>query len=108
MLPVVDLVITFRASPKVALSKQQIREDSVAAEKQYSRLLNTLSYAGLRAVARRGESLGHLLIFVNCPEDLLKNLVKREKYVVATNNVESPLTCMIDTLISSLDCLPPP
>ncbi|KIY63984.1 DUF590-domain-containing protein [Cylindrobasidium torrendii FP15055 ss-10] len=76
----VDVVITFKASPKVTLSKQQIKEDAAKAEQQYNRLLSTLNYAGLRAVARRGESLGHLLIFVHCPDNLLKNLARRERH----------------------------
>ncbi|KAG5652528.1 hypothetical protein H0H81_004685 [Sphagnurus paluster] len=62
MPPEVDLVITFRATKKTSLSKQQIREDSRKAEQEYSRLIETLNYAGLRAVGRRGESLGHLLV----------------------------------------------
>ncbi len=83
MPPQVDLVVTFRASQKIVLSKQQIRDDAQKAEQQYARLLETLKYGGLRAVARRGEALGHLLIFVYCPEGLVKNLVKRERYVIS-------------------------
>lgn len=79
MAPEVDLVITFRSSQKTSLSKQQTREDAKRAEEQYSRLLQTLSYAGLRAVGRRGESLGHILVFVKCPDDLVQSLVKRER-----------------------------
>lgn len=75
----VDLVITFRASHKTSLSKQQTREDAKKAEQQYSRLLETLTYAGLDAVGRRGESLGHLLVFVKCPDSLLQTLVRRER-----------------------------
>ncbi|KAJ7599368.1 calcium-activated chloride channel-domain-containing protein [Mycena floridula] len=75
----VDLVITFRASHKITLSKQQTREDAQKAEKQYSHLLEILSYAGLQCVGRRGESLGHLLIFIKCPEKLLQSLVRRER-----------------------------
>ncbi|GLB43323.1 putative calcium-activated chloride channel [Lyophyllum shimeji] len=76
----VDLVITFRATKKTSLSKQQIREDSRKAERQYSRLIETLRYAGLRAVGRRGESLGHLLVFVSCPRSHVVNLAKRERH----------------------------
>ncbi|KAF8074650.1 calcium-activated chloride channel-domain-containing protein [Lyophyllum atratum] len=80
MSPEVDLVITFRATRKTSLSKQQIREDSRKAEQQYSRLIDTLRYGGLRAVGRRGESLGHLLVFVSCPKSHVVNLAKRERH----------------------------
>ena len=79
----VDVVITFRFTKKTSLSKQQIREDSRKAEEQYSRLTQTLTDAGLHAVGRRGEALGHLLIFVSCPRNLLLSLVKRERCVLA-------------------------
>ncbi|KAF9564904.1 DUF590-domain-containing protein [Agrocybe pediades] len=77
--PDVDLVITFRATKNGASSKQQLREDARKAEQQYKRLIETLTYAGLKAVGRRGESLGHLLVFVVCPEEHVKELVKRER-----------------------------
>ncbi|KAG6855942.1 hypothetical protein H0H87_009135 [Tephrocybe sp. NHM501043] len=76
----VDLVITFRATQPTSLSKQQIREDSRKAEQQYTRLIDTLTYGGLRAVGRRGESLGHLLVFVSCPDSHVENLTKRERH----------------------------
>jgi len=75
----VDLVIAFRATRKGASSKQQLREDARKAEQQYKRLIETLTYAGLKAVGRRGESLGHLLVFVICPAKHVKELVKRER-----------------------------
>ena len=77
--PDVDLVIAFRATRKTSLSKQQTREDARKAEQQYKRLLQTLTYAGLKAVGRRGEALGHLLVFVTCPHQLVEVLVKRER-----------------------------
>ncbi|KAG6902487.1 hypothetical protein C0995_016064 [Termitomyces sp. Mi166 len=75
----VDLVITFRATKKTSLSKQQIREDSRKAEQQYTRLIGTLTTGGLRAVGRRGESLGHLLILVSCPSSHVDTLTERER-----------------------------
>ncbi|KAJ3511071.1 hypothetical protein NLJ89_g4313 [Agrocybe chaxingu] len=78
--PDVDLVIAFRATKKTSLSKQQTREDARKAEQQYQRLIKTLTYAGLKAVGRRGESLGHLLIFVTCPPSHVEELVKRERH----------------------------
>ena len=77
--PDVDLVISFRATKPTSLSKQQTREDARKAEQQYKRLIETLTYAGLKAVGRRGESLGHLLIFVTCPPKLVEELVRRER-----------------------------
>ncbi|KAJ7036619.1 calcium-activated chloride channel-domain-containing protein [Mycena alexandri] len=79
MLPEVDLVITFRASRQGSLPKRQALEDARKAEEQYSRLIKVLTSAGLRAVGRRGESLGHLLVFVSCPTGHVHTLVKRER-----------------------------
>lgn len=79
MPPEVDLVITFRASSKASLSKQQLRDDTLKAEQQYAHLLQTLSSGGLRAVGRRGESLGHILVFVSCQKSHVDTLVKRER-----------------------------
>ncbi|KAF8817614.1 DUF590-domain-containing protein [Phlegmacium glaucopus] len=78
--PDVDLIITFRTSKKASLSKQQTREDARKAEQQYRRLTETLSYAGLKSVGRRGEGLGHLLVFVICPIKHVEELVRRERY----------------------------
>ncbi|KAJ6580774.1 calcium-activated chloride channel-domain-containing protein [Mycena capillaripes] len=80
MLPEVDLVIAFRASRKTSLLKRHALEDARKAEEQYARLIKTLSSAGLRAVGRRGESLGHLLVFVSCPSNHLHTLIKRERH----------------------------
>ncbi|KIJ95509.1 hypothetical protein K443DRAFT_682955 [Laccaria amethystina LaAM-08-1] len=77
--PDVDLVIAFRASRLGNLSKHHTRQDVRKAEQQYTRLIETLTYAGLKAVGRRGESLGHLLVFVTCPEDRVHNLIRRER-----------------------------
>jgi hypothetical protein len=79
MLPEVDLVIAFRASRKTSVLKRHALEDARKAEKQYDRLIKALSSAGLRAVGRRGESLGHLLVFVSCPKNLVHTLIKRER-----------------------------
>ena len=79
--PDVDLVIAFRTTRNVSLSKQQTREEARKAEQQYNRLLSSLSYAGLKAVGRRGKQLGHILVFVACPPKLVGDLVKRERWV---------------------------
>ncbi|KAJ6471863.1 calcium-activated chloride channel-domain-containing protein [Mycena sanguinolenta] len=80
MLPEVDLVITFRVSRKTSLLKRHALEDARKGEEQYGRLMKALSSAGLRAVARRGESLGHLLVFVSCPREHVHTLIKRERH----------------------------
>ncbi|KAJ7811213.1 calcium-activated chloride channel-domain-containing protein [Mycena olivaceomarginata] len=80
MLPEVDLVIAFRASRKTSLLKRHALADARKAEEQYGRLIKLLSSSGLRAVARRGESLGHLLVFVSCPTGHVHTLIKRERH----------------------------
>ncbi|KAJ7691956.1 calcium-activated chloride channel-domain-containing protein [Mycena rosella] len=80
MLPEVDLVIAFRASRKTSVLKRHAVEDARKAEEQYTRLIKALSSAGLRAVGRRGESLGHLLVFVSCPQSLIQTLIQRERH----------------------------
>ena len=74
-IPDVDLVITFRTT---ALSKPT-REDARRAEQQYKRLTEKLSQSGLKSVGRRGESLGHLFVFVICPPAHIEELVRRER-----------------------------
>lgn len=76
--PDVDLIISFRVSKSNKGSRTR-REEGRKAEKQYQKLIETLTYAGLKAVGRRGESLGHLLVFVTCPDEVLHNLVVRER-----------------------------
>ena len=75
----VDIVISFRASQKTSLSKKKTKDEARKAETQYSRLLETLTYGGLKAVGRRGDSLGHLLVFVHSPDKLVKNLIIKER-----------------------------
>jgi anoctamin-10 len=78
MPPNVDLVIVFRTNA-ISLSKQQTRDDALEAEQQYNMLLQTLTKAGLRAVGRRGETQGHLLVLLSCPQRLLATLILRER-----------------------------
>lgn len=78
MPPHIDLVIVFKASA-ISLSKQQTREDALKAEKQYSKLLATLTKAGLLVVGRRGEKDGELLILLTSPPKILASLVHRER-----------------------------
>ena len=78
--PDVDLIIAFRATNKHSYSKRQTRGEAKKAEQQDLRLIDTLTYAGLKAVGRRGETLGQLLVFITCPQPHLENLVRRERY----------------------------
>ncbi|KAL0069139.1 hypothetical protein AAF712_003825 [Marasmius tenuissimus] len=75
----VDLVISFRTSRQPSRSKQHTRNEVTKAEEQYKLLIRLLNSAGFKAVGRRGDSLGHILVFVSCPEKLLRNLVKTER-----------------------------
>ncbi|KAF9262938.1 DUF590-domain-containing protein [Marasmius fiardii PR-910] len=75
----VDLVISFRTSQRTKRSKQQTRDEVTKAEEQYKLMIRLLTTAGFSAVGRRGDSLGHILVFVSCPEQLLRNLVKTER-----------------------------
>ncbi|EJD07576.1 DUF590-domain-containing protein [Fomitiporia mediterranea MF3/22] len=82
--PKVDLILVFRASNTNSsykpLSKQETREDAQASETEYTRLLETLRNAGLRASGKRGQKNGQLLIFVWSPATRLAKLVQRERY----------------------------
>jgi len=78
--PDVDLIISFRATKTTSISKQT-REDARKADAQYTSLINTLTSKGLKAVGRRGESLGHILVFVLCPHKLVEELVRHERFV---------------------------
>lgn len=84
MTPKVDLVLVFRSStgnsqvqPK-ALARQNARQ----ASQQYAKLLEALKRGGLKAVGKRGEKDGQLLVLVSCPFLLLKRLAQRERYVL--------------------------
>ncbi|KAG9309734.1 calcium-activated chloride channel-domain-containing protein [Chiua virens] len=81
MPPYVDVVVVFRAASKGApLSKEQTRKNAAKTERQYTRLMETLTRANLKAVGRRGENQDQLLILVTCPPTLLLQLVHRERY----------------------------
>ncbi|KAG2053751.1 DUF590-domain-containing protein [Suillus hirtellus] len=82
MPPHVDIVIVFCAIRKKAasFSKEQVRQNAVKAERQYSKLINTLTRAGLKAVGRRGESQGQLLVMVTCPQNVLAKLIHCERH----------------------------
>ncbi|EPQ56716.1 DUF590-domain-containing protein [Gloeophyllum trabeum ATCC 11539] len=80
MPPQVDLVVVFRASSPRPVSKPQAREDAEQAERQYTNLIDTLNNGGLKAVGRRGENAGQLLVLVWCPSATLVRLVHSERY----------------------------
>ncbi|KIK58655.1 hypothetical protein GYMLUDRAFT_202492 [Collybiopsis luxurians FD-317 M1] len=101
----VDLVISFRASKQTSLSKKQTKEEARKAEAQYSRLLETLTYGGLKAVGRRGDSLGHILLFVSCPDLLVKNLIIRERQSDFLSGL--PVTPITNSTVSDTPPLAP-
>jgi anoctamin-10 len=79
MLPHVDLVIVFRLNGR-SHSKEAVLQEARNAEDQYSRLLQVLHDAGLRAVGRKGEKAAHLLIFISCPLKRLAVLMRKERW----------------------------
>ncbi|KAI5124246.1 hypothetical protein M0805_005095 [Coniferiporia weirii] len=83
--PQVDLILVFRSAPQPLssskyVSKREVREGAAAAEAEYTRLLETLRGAGLRACGKRGQKNGQLLVFVQAPAPKLVRLVQRERY----------------------------
>ena len=78
MPPQVDLLLEFRASSSIRNHNQTL-DDARKAEQQYTKLLKVLSDARLHAVGRRGESLGHILVFIRCPDSLIQELLKQER-----------------------------
>ncbi|PCH36279.1 DUF590-domain-containing protein [Wolfiporia cocos MD-104 SS10] len=80
MPPQVDLVLVFRSSPGKVLSRPQARENARQAEQQYTKLLDVLKKGGLRAVGKRGENDGQLLVLVLCPRNTLERLAHRERH----------------------------
>lgn len=87
----VDLVVVFRSGSRIVQTKALARANTQQASAQYSRLLDTLRHGGLRAVGKRGERDGQLLVLVACPPALLKRLAQRERHAdflsgLPTNN----------------------
>ncbi|KAH9839977.1 DUF590-domain-containing protein [Rhodofomes roseus] len=80
MPPQVDLVLVFRSSPARVLSRRDARENARQAERQYTKLLEVLQTGGLRAVGKRGENDGQLLVLVSCPQSTLARLAQRERH----------------------------
>lgn len=100
--PEANLIIIFRATGRTVRSKQQTRDETREAEQQYTRLIDTLTRAGLKAVGKKGGPAGQLLILVTWTEELLDDLVKRERHTdflsglpvthVTRDNVIEPLS----------------
>lgn len=80
MPPTVDLVVVFRSSSGKVQPKALARQNAQQASEQYTRLLSTLRKGGLRAVGKRGERAGQLLVLVACPPVVLKRLAQRERH----------------------------
>ena len=80
MPPRVDFVILFSAGIS-SINKAQVRENVKEAEGQYKSLVELLKGAGLRAVGKRGEKLGDLMVLVSCPQQKLNDLAIAERFV---------------------------
>ena len=89
MAPTVDLVVVFRSSSGRVEPKPLARQNARQASEQYARLLAALQRGGLRAVGKRGERDGQLLVLVACPPALLKRLAQRERCVSRRGFVRS-------------------
>ena len=79
--PKVDLILVFRASaaPLAGSNKDATRKDAEEAEREYTRLLNTIRASGLRASGKRGQKNGQILVFIWAPSEKLARLIKRER-----------------------------
>ncbi len=77
--PHVDLVIVFRSSSGKVQPKALARQNTRQASEQYTNLLEALTAGGLKAVGKRGEKDGQLLVLVSCPSTVLKRLAQRER-----------------------------
>lgn len=61
-------------------------------KEKYASLLTTLQDGGLKAVGRRGDSDGKILVFVSCPEAALNVLIHKARLVLCLAQVFSVLT----------------
>ncbi|THH32040.1 hypothetical protein EUX98_g2150 [Antrodiella citrinella] len=104
MAPTVDLVVVFRSAAGKVYSKAQARQNIQAADKQYRILLDTLRTGGLRAVGKRGEREGQLLVLVSCPPTLLKRLAQRERHTDFLSGLPSKHSIGGDDLESTPLC----
>jgi len=80
MPPRVDLVILLSAGVPY-VNKAEFKETIQEAEEQYTRLLNLLRTSRLRAVGKRGEKPGDLMILVGCSLERLDQLARAERFV---------------------------
>ena len=89
--PKVDLILVFRASgpgpQQTSNLKDDVRTDAQEAETEYTRLLDTIRRAGLRASGKRGQKNGQVLVFLWAPARKLARLVKRERFVLSSFNL---------------------
>lgn len=81
--PKVDLVLVFRSgllqpSSKYT-SKQEIKENALAAQSEYEKLLSKLQAAGFHATGRRGQKNGQLLVLIWAPSSKVVRMVQRER-----------------------------
>lgn len=79
MVAPIDLIINFQIPGSKLTSKDETRKTAVQAEQQYTKLLSTLTQAGLRAVGKGGEKSGKIMICVECPPEIMAALIRRER-----------------------------
>lgn len=86
--PKVDLVLVFRSGllqpTSKYTSKQEIKENALAAQAEYERLLSKLKGAGLHATGRRGQKNGQLLVLIWAPSSKIARMVQRERCAFIT------------------------
>jgi anoctamin-10 len=75
----VDLVLTFEGTSR-PVTKQQACEDVQSAMEEYTRLINTLTNAGLKATGRRGEKQGQLMVLIWTPPRKLAQLFETQRH----------------------------
>lgn len=79
MSPAVDLVLVFKGTSR-SLSKTKALEDAQNAEADYTRLIQTLTAAGLKATGRRGQRQGQLLVIIWATPHKVAQLVQKERH----------------------------
>ena len=75
----VDLVLTFKGTSHPH-SKKQASEEVQSAVEEYTRLINTLTSAGLKATGRRGSGQGQLMIIIWTPPRKLAQLFEKQRH----------------------------
>jgi anoctamin-10 len=75
----VDLVLTFKGTSH-PLSKHKASKDIQSAVEEYTRLINTLTNAGLKATGRRGEGYDQLMVLIWAPPRKIAQLFAKQRH----------------------------